>query len=322
MRKKSHISLLFFILIFLVFSCEKEISIVLPDAKIKPVIEGRIEPNFPPLIIVTKNMDYFAQTDINTINNLFIHDATITLKTDSSEVILTEYCTSDIPDSLKKYMIDFYPVLSSLTGIPLEFISTYNYCIYSTVDFSVWGDFGKKYDLTIKTDNKIYTASTTIPNAVNIDSLWFKPKNINDSLGSVWAKLTDPPEIGNCYRWFAKRLGKDNAFIAPRNSSFEDKFVNGKTFNFGYTRGSMPNSAAAEDNNRERGAYKVNDTVVVKFCTIDRATFEFIDDFETSMASGGNPFGSPSTIKSNINGGALGYWGGYGVGYDTLIIKP
>lgn len=322
MRKIINISIFIVSILFLLPSCEKEISIVLPDAEIKPVIEGKIEPGFPPLIIVTKNIGYFDQTNINTINNLFIHDAIITVKTDSSEVILTEFCTSDIPDSLKTFLVDFYPIISAATGIPVEFITTYDYCIYSTLDFSVWGEMEKSYDLIVNTNNKVYTATTRIPKAVDLDSLWFKPKNPGDSIGYVWAKLTDPSEIGNCYRWFAKRQGKDNAFIAPRNSTFDDKFVNGKTFDFGFTRGKTQNSTAPEDNNRERNAYKIKDTIIVKFCSIDRPTFEFLDDLETSISNSGNPFGAPNTIKSNIKGGALGYWGGYGFSYDTLIVKP
>jgi hypothetical protein len=34
----------------------------------------------------------------------------------------------------------------------------------------------------------------------------------------------------------------------------------------------------------------------------------------------GNPFASPITIRSNIQGGAIGVWGGYGASIDTLKI--
>jgi hypothetical protein len=308
-------------IIAFLFSCEKEISIKLPDAEIKPVVEGKIEPNRPPIIILTKNMGYFSATTNESLNQLFIHDAQISMQSDVGTFNLTEYCISDIPDTLMPYLVDFFPYLSSISGIPLELISSIDFCIYTTINPQAWGEYGKTYKLSITNLNKTYSASTSIPQPIALDSLWFKPKSPTDSLGYVWAKLSDPPSSGNCYRWFAKRLYKDNAFLAPRNSSFDDKFVNGKTFDFGYTRARVPGSTKEEDNNQERGAYKVNDTVVVKFCTIDAETFAFIDDFEANTSSGGNPFGAPSTIKSNIQGGALGYWGGYGVSYDTLIIK-
>ncbi len=40
---------------------------------------------------------------------------------------------------------------------------------------------------------------------------------------------------------------------------------------------------------------------------------------ETEVSNNGNPFAAPTAIKSNISGGALGYWGGYGTVYDTIV---
>ena len=40
------------------------------------------------------------------------------------------------------------------------------------------------------------------------------------------------------------------------------------------------------------------------------------------MSSDGNPFASPTSVVTNIEGGALGIWGGYAVFLDTIqIIK-
>ena len=36
--------------------------------------------------------------------------------------------------------------------------------------------------------------------------------------------------------------------------------------------------------------------------------------------SSGNPFSAPTTVTTNIEGGGLGVWGGYGATYDTLIL--
>jgi hypothetical protein len=149
-----------------------------------------------------------------------------------------------------------------------------------------------------------------------------------DSLGFIWAHLTDPDTIGNCYRWFAQRINhypgtnemKDPYFIAPIGSTTEDKFFNGKSFDFGYNRGNLPNSDKDDDNNDERFYFKRGDTVVVRFTTIDRANFEFWRNQETQVSNNGNPFSNPQPIKSNINGG-LGVWGAYGVSYDTVIAK-
>lgn len=114
-----------------------------------------------------------------------------------------------------------------------------------------------------------------LPMPIPLDSTWFKVQEDLDSLGWAWAKLSDPDTSGNAYRWFAKRLNKDDFFIAPIGSVFEDRFINGRSFNFPYNRGTIQNSEAEEDNNEEADYYKKGDTIVVKFCTIDFATYEF-----------------------------------------------
>ena len=62
------------------------------------------------------------------------------------------------------------------------------------------------------------------------------------------------------------------------------------------------------------------DTVTLKVCNIDKATFDFWRTMEYTYASVGNPFSSPTRVISNIHGGGLGYFGGYAAQYRTLII--
>ncbi|WP_315816059.1 DUF4249 family protein [Paraflavitalea speifideaquila] len=62
------------------------------------------------------------------------------------------------------------------------------------------------------------------------------------------------------------------------------------------------------------------DVVTVKFCNIDKATFDFWRTMEYNYSSIGHPFSSPVKVLNNINGGALGYFGGYAVQYTTLVI--
>jgi hypothetical protein len=60
---------------------------------------------------------------------------------------------------------------------------------------------------------------------------------------------------------------------------------------------------------------------VVKFCTIDHEAFEYLRTFETEVMNNGNPFAAPSSVKTNITGGALGAWIGYGASFDTIKAK-
>ena len=187
------------------------------------------------------------------------------------------------------------------------------------------------YNLDVNYNNKNFTSSTKIPTPIPLDSTWFSIWGGTDSLGYAWANLTDPSTIGNNYRWYAKRINKytygslkgkqkDGNFIPPRSSVVDDKFFNGLSFEFAYDRGTENGSNKDDDENEERGFFKIGDTVVIKFCSIDKGVLTFLETMEEQVLSAGNPFASPSNVPSNIEGGNVtGIWAGYGVTYDTLV---
>lgn len=280
----------FLIPLLLLTSCEKDITVILPRPEPVIVVEGKIEQGQYPYVILSSSQAYFDPVDSAVIANTIIL---------SGIVIVSDGTTTD---TLKLTLDNtFFPPT-----------------IYRAENMV--GEVGKTYNLTVHAGGKTLTASTTIPTPVALDSTWFKTQPPSDTLGFIWAHLSDPAGLGNNYRWFAKRLGKDVRFVAPIGSVFEDRFINGKKFDFAYNRGAEFNSSADDDNNQERGYFKVGDTVVVKFCTIDRPSFEFYRSFETEVSNNGNPFAAPTNIPSNISGG-LGFWGGYGAVYDTVIAK-
>jgi hypothetical protein len=191
---------------------------------------------------------------------------------------------------------------------------------------AVWGAVGVTYNLTIEAEGKSLSSTTTILNPIPLDSTWYryiKVNNAGDSLGFVYAHFIDPPMEGDCYRWLARRQGKDYSFVAPVGSVFDDKFVNGQSFDFAYSRGEVPNSTAEDDHNEEDGYFKIGDTVIVKYCTIDRATFDFFRQVDVAIYSQGNPFAAPTAVPSNVypRESALGIWCGYGTYMDTVVFK-
>jgi len=109
-------------------------------------------------------------------------------------------------------------------------------------------------------------------------------------------------------------------FIAPSGSVFEDKFINGKAFDFAYNRGHLPNSTASEDENEEAGFYKTGDTIMVKFCTITEESYKFWRQAESQAGSSGSPFGSPAVFPTNIKGG-IGIFEAFNPTFYTVIAK-
>jgi len=308
------------------WSCEKEITVDLPTADPKIVVEGSIFNDQFPLLMLTWTQGYFDPTNISTLQNLFVHDAVVSLSVDGVEHELAELCSSDLtPEQLE--------IASQALGVPVSTLQNLDLCVYANL--ALTGVAGKVYTLNIDYQSHHITGRTRIPEIVELNDLYFGIVSSlpDDSLGFIYGNITDPDTLGNAYRWFAKRINhypqwiededlrgqqKDAGFIAPLGSVFDDEFFNGLTFEFAYYRGEEPNTTKFDDNNEEGGFFKRGDTVVVRGCTIDRNSFKFIDSFESQIASQGSPFSVPFNLESNLTGG-LGGFIGYGAVYDTVI---
>ncbi len=284
-------------LITLLFSCEKNVSVDIPTASEEVVVEGRIETDTFPIVVLSKTLPFFGEINRNEFLNQTIPGATVVV----SDGTLTDTLIQILPD----------------------------YGVYFGTQ--IRGQAGKSYTLSVQVNGKTLRSVTTIPYPVKLDSVWWKVNGNKDSLGFAWAHLTDPDTIGNCYQWLAQRLNKytygkeigrqkDSVFVAGLGSAFEDKFFNGKSFDFSFARGEFSFSDKEDDTNDEQFYFKRGDTVVVKYCSIDRASFEFWRTEDSQVQSNGNPFGSPAPISTNIKGG-LGIWAGYAPQYDTIYCK-
>jgi hypothetical protein len=285
--KKLFLFSIFFFSLF--YSCTEKIDVKLPNADKKIVIEGSIENGKYPEVIITKTISLFSSVTNTTINDFYVLDA---------EVYVSN---GTITDTLH---------LSIDSASSLGVVYTGN---------KVIGVPGGTYFLTVKQGGKSYTSFTTIPAPVALDSVWWEQQPPKDTLGYAYARISEPAGLGNNYRWYAKRP-RDRRFLAPFGATFDDKYVDGVSFEFAYTKGYDPTNAEdTYENDSARGYYTKFDTIYIKFCSINKETKDFYQTFETALGSNGNPFASPVTILTNISGGALGVWAGLGATYDTIM---
>ena len=278
------------LLSFLLSACTKDITIDLPHQSPQIVVEGHIETGQPPYVLLSKSSDFYSTFYLDSINNLFVHNAVVKVSDGTDTVTLTEITldTSDISIS-----------------------------VYTT--FSMLGKENTTYTLWVDADGQQLSAVTTIPKSYPLDSIWWQPANIanNDTFVKLICRYTDPPETGQFVRYFTKE--NSQPFYPGFNSVFEDRLINGTTFDFILDRGVSRTDTT--DFYQGYFDFRRGDTITVKWCGIDQAHFDFWRTLEFELGGQGSPFASPIVIQSNINGG-LGIWGGYAPSYKTLIVPP
>jgi len=286
----------FSILLFFA-SCEKDITFNTENVEPKLVVDAQIETNQPPIVVLTKSVNYFSSINSSILNTLFIHNA---------KVILT--------NGSKTHQLKEYSIVQN--GVTLYFYSN----DISSPTTSFVGENGKDYNLSIETDGKTYTTSTTIPVlAKKMDSAWWKPAPalVDTNFATVMVKVTDPLGLGNYIRVFVQQ-GTKNQFLPTQNSAFDDQVIDGKTYQ-------LPLSPGVDRNAKPKGGdtasyFFKGDTVTLKLCNITKPTYDFWSTWEFAYSAIGNPFSSPNKVLGNISGGALGAFSGYATQFKTVII--
>lgn len=279
----------------LLIGCEKKVSFQLHDQPDKLVVEATIENGQPPVVILSKSVGYFSKISADLLNQSFVHGADVSVSNGTKNHKLKEYSKS--------------------LGNGVTF---YYYSIDSAnLSTSFVGELNHQYSLKIVSEGKEYTAVTTIPNITKrIDSVWWKkpPVTKDSSKIIVMVRATDPPGYGDYIRYYTKT--NREPFYPPMNSTFDDFFIDGTTYELQVDKGVDRNL----DINFDENFFRRGDTVALKLSNIDKATYDFWRTMEFSYASIGDPFSTPTKVLSNIKGDALGYFGGYASQFRTIII--
>ena len=172
----------------------------------------------------------------------------------------------------------------------------------------IQGTPGRTYELTVISEEKVYKAISTMPVAVNIDTLTIQEfcNGIQGaSTGNIIAKYInvqfyDPLEINNYYRFIQIFNGvpQDDIFL------IDDQLHNGQT---------ISNLLA-----HTRNSFQPEDTVTVLLQRFDKGVYEY---FRTlSQLRSAELSSAPSNPLSNFSNGALGYFSAYSVRSKTIVI--
>ena len=279
---------------FLVFSCQKEISVSLPDTTQRYVVEASVNQRFQSLnyVFISKSVDYFnPDLSMGGIKGarVYITEGTV-VGTDTiyngTPIQMIDIGTFPGADTLLK---GFSGIYFSATLVGKE-------------------NTPYLLQITLPDSTKI-TGKTFIPKVVPIDSVVYIVKNEDlnkDSFNDAYATLffSDPIEQNN-YR-LALHKNVDSIMLgwgsADSYRTFDDQLLNGVQREIPYNR-----------------MYKQGDTLNFYLNSIGRKEYLFWQSFN-SAANNGGPFATPVQVKSTVTG-VIGSFTGYGCSYKRIIMK-
>jgi len=164
---------------------------------------------------------------------------------------------------------------------------------------------GRTYSLTVKSNNTVYSAISTMPSPVPIDTLIIKNRfGSKDKVLSV--SFFDPVGITNYYRILEKittALPAHGRIILP---------VLGTLMTDGLLDGTRINLLAFNQPDLNTG-----DTVLVSIQCIDKEVYNY---FQSALQTG-NMTTTVSNPVTNITNGALGFFSAYAVRYKTILVQ-
>ena len=276
---------LFILLFFTLLACKKEPLKSFGEYSPKFVVEGWIEQDDYPHIILTHNIPFFTTLDSAQLNEIVIRYAKVSVSDGERTEILT--ATKDA-----NYFPSFIYRGSELKGQP-----------------------GKVYTLTIEYAGNTLTSTTTIPRKAVLDSIWFVAKD-NDK-AQVQVKFKDNPNEKNFYKFYTKIAG-NKRYVPTLLSNHDDKYFSGKDLTLQINQGPVNNLTI-----KNEPYFKKGESVFVKFSSIPKDGFDFWSSFQDEVINSSNPLiGSTGKIKSNIKGPALGIWCGYGSTVYKVTANP
>ena len=255
-----------FLLFFALFSCTKVINVNLNNANPNIVIEG---------IVSDAPGPYHVQLT-QTVN---FSDPNIFPPVTGASVKITD-STLGITDSLKEVVPGTYVTQKLLEGLT-----------------------GHTYQLYVLSNGQTYTASSTMPQKVNLDSVTFYTTNIfGTRSSSAVANFQDPAGFANYYT-FTEYV---NGQAIDQTFNFSDRLSDGK-----YIRRQLFNDSSYVN---------PGDQVSIEMHCVDNQVWQYFNTL--GQAKGNNSQAiTPANPLSNISNNALGYFSAQTVQSGLSILQ-
>jgi Domain of unknown function (DUF4249) len=258
---------------------------------------------FLSMVIFFSSCQKVIDVDIKNVEPKYVVEAVITDQLDSSKVLISS--TKNVSEN------NDFPGISGAVvtvtddaGIVTTFTEDSAGYYYA---HTFQGAVGKRYTLRVVTNGETFTASSTMPARVNMDTLFISDELLfGEARKLANTTYQDPPGKGNCYRYVQFINGKKVKTIFTNNDDYTDgKYVEAKLWYLA-------------DDEEDDQKIKSGDTVRLAVFCIDPAVYKYWFSLNQS-ATGNSQSASPANAVTNISGGALGYFSAHTVQSKTVV---
>ncbi len=250
-------------LCFIMASCKKVIDLKLSGSSSQLVIEGNITDQ-PGLQTVTLSKSV-AFDDTNTFPG--VSGATVTMTDGKNAFLFTE-------------------------KTPGTYINN-----------GVYGRYNRTYTLKVQLNGQTYTAVSTMPDIVNLDSLAVSAQSFgNGTTKTIAVYYDDPSDVKNQYRIVMYVNNEEVNEIFVRNDQFSDgRRVQALLY-------------------QNKITLKTGDKVDVDMQCIDEPIYNYWYTFSLEQGDGFTGSTTPANPKNNFNTDVLGYFSAHTTQRRTIIV--
>ncbi len=171
------------------------------------------------------------------------------------------------------------------------------------------GAEGKTYSLQVIVNGETFTAASTMPQKINLDSIFISEEVLfGDARKLVNVSYQDPAGKGQCYRYVQYINDKKSKPIFVNNDDYSDgKYVETKLWYI------------VDDDENEEEDIESGDTIRLDMQCIDMPIYKYWYSVNQS-ATGNSQSASPANPVTNISGGALGYFSAHTVQTKMVVV--
>jgi hypothetical protein len=264
MKMKSTILLLFVAAVATLSSCEKVVNVDLNKAEDKYVIEAPLYEGDHPF-----KVRIFKTTDYYGISKqVGVNDAKVVIVGNGDSIVVP-------PIAEGEYELSSYQAIA-----------------------------GEEYQLSVRSGEKLFSATTTIPPHLAVDSIGyeFKEADFQNEGFEIHFAFLDPAQQQNNYR--IKLTVNDTVQTRAEDLFlFDDKYNDGKPVKVGPGK-----------------RFKNGDRIEAELLSLDRQTYSYFMGLYDVLNNQNGP--APANPVTNIQGGALGYFGGFTSLKKGLLVIP